>query len=138
MSQNTIVELIKSQKIEYVDLRFTDPRGKLQHLTLLSDQVDEEFLEEGMMFDGSSISGWKSIDQSDMKLIPDTNSPYIDPFYAEKTLCLHCNVVEPDTGEPYNRDPRGTALRAETYLKASGIGDVSYFCLLYTSPSPRD
>ena len=127
MSQNTIIELIKSQEIEYVDLRFTDPRGKLQHLTLLSDQVDEEFLEEGMMFDGSSISGWKSIDQSDMKLIPDTNSPYIDPFYAEKTLCLHCNVVEPDTGEPYNRDPRGTALRAETYLKASGIGDVSYF-----------
>ena len=127
MSQNTIVELIKSQEIEYVDLRFTDPRGKLQHLTLLSNQVDEEFLEEGMMFDGSSISGWKSIDQSDMKLIPDTNSPYIDPFYAEKTLCLHCNVVEPDTGEPYNRDPRGTALRAETYLKASGIGDVSYF-----------
>ena len=127
MSQNTIVELIKSQEIEYVDLRFTDPRGKLQHLTLLSDQVDEEFLEEGMMFDGSSISGWKSIDQSDMKLIPDTHSHYIDPFYAEKTLCLHCNVVEPDTGEPYNRDPRGTALRAETYLKASGIGDVSYF-----------
>ncbi|MFL2799553.1 MAG: type I glutamate--ammonia ligase [Paracoccaceae bacterium] len=127
MSQNTIVELIKNQEIEYVDLRFTDPRGKLQHLTLLSDQVDEEFLEEGMMFDGSSISGWKSIDQSDMKLIPDTNSPYVDPFYAEKTLCLHCNVVEPDTGEPYNRDPRGTALRAETYLKASGIGDVSYF-----------
>lgn len=127
MSHNAIVELIKSQEIEYVDLRFTDPRGKLQHLTLLSDQVDEEFLEEGMMFDGSSISGWKSIDQSDMKLIPDTNSSYIDPFYAEKTLCLHCNVVEPDTGEPYNRDPRGTALRAETYLKASGVGDVSYF-----------
>ena len=127
MSENTIGELIKNEEIEYVDLRFTDPRGKLQHLTLLSDQVDEEFLEEGMMFDGSSISGWKSIDQSDMKLIPDTNSPYIDPFYAEKTLCLHCNVVEPDTGEPYNRDPRGTALRAETYLKASGIGDVSYF-----------
>ncbi|MGB0634999.1 MAG: type I glutamate--ammonia ligase [Paracoccaceae bacterium] len=127
MSHNAIVELIKSQEIEYVDLRFTDPRGKLQHLTLLSDQVDEDFLEEGMMFDGSSISGWKSIDQSDMKLIPDTNSSYIDPFYAEKTLCLHCNVVEPDTGEPYNRDPRGTALRAETYLKASGVGDVSYF-----------
>ena len=118
---------MKDKQVEFVDLRFTDPRGKLQHLTLLSDQVDEEFLEEGMMFDGSSISGWKSIDQSDMKLIPDTNSPYIDPFYAEKTLCLHCNVVEPDTGEPYNRDPRGTALRAETYLKASGIGDVSYF-----------
>ena len=127
MSQNDIVTIIKNQEIEYVDLRFTDPRGKLQHLTLLSDQIDEEFLLEGIMFDGSSISGWKSIDQSDMKLIPDTNSSYIDPFYAEKTLCLHCNVVEPDTGEPYDRDPRGTALRAEKYLESTGIGDHSYF-----------
>tara|TARA_Y100000739_G_scaffold223937_1_gene227556 strand:+ start:1267 stop:2673 length:1407 start_codon:yes stop_codon:yes gene_type:complete len=127
MSENDIISIIKNQDIEYVDLRFTDPRGKLQHVTLLSDQVDEEFLIEGMMFDGSSISGWKSIDQSDMKLIPDTESSYIDPFYAEKTLCLHCNVVEPDTGEPYDRDPRGTALKAEKYLQSTGIGDVSYF-----------
>ncbi len=79
------------------------------------------------MFDGSSIAGWKSIDQSDMKLIPDAGSVYIDPFYAEKTLCVHCNVVEPDTGEAYSRDPRGTAVKAEAYLKASGIGDVAYF-----------
>jgi len=79
------------------------------------------------MFDGSSIAGWKSIDQSDMKLIPDCSSAYIDPFYAEKTLCLHCNVVEPDTLEPYDRDPRGTALKAEEYLKSTGIGDTAFF-----------
>jgi glutamine synthetase len=93
----------------------------------MSDLVDEDFLEEGFMFDGSSIAGWKSIDQSDMKLMPDTDSAYMDPFFAEKTLCLHCNVVEPDTMEPYDRDPRGTAVKAEAYLKASGIGDAAYF-----------
>lgn len=79
------------------------------------------------MFDGSSIAGWKSIDQSDMKLMPDTETAYIDPFYAEKTLCIHCNVVEPDTGEPYSRDPRSTAVKAEAYLKSTGIGDSAYF-----------
>ena len=78
------------------------------------------------MFDGSSIAGWKSIDKSDMKLIPDTNSVYVDPFYAEKTICIHCNVVEPDTGEAYDRDPRGTAEKAESYLKSTGIGDTAY------------
>jgi glutamine synthetase len=79
------------------------------------------------MFDGSSIAGWKSIDQSDMKLMPDTETAYIDPFYAEKTLCIHCNVVEPDTGEAYSRDPRSTALKAEAYLKSTGIGDNAFF-----------
>jgi len=79
------------------------------------------------MFDGSSIAGWKSIDQSDMKLMPDTSSVYMDPFYAEKTICLHCNVVEPDTGEAYSRDPRGTAVKAEAYLKSSGVGDTAFF-----------
>ncbi|PCD75887.1 type I glutamate--ammonia ligase [Pseudothioclava arenosa] len=121
------LELMKSEEVEYVDVRFTDPRGKLQHVTLIADLVDEDFFEEGFMFDGSSIAGWKSIDQSDMKLIPDAKSVYIDPFYAEKTLCVHCNVVEPDTGEAYDRDPRGTAAKAEAYLKATGIGDASYF-----------
>jgi glutamine synthetase len=121
------LQLIKDEEVEYVDIRFTDPRGKLQHVTLVVDLVDEDFFEEGFMFDGSSIAGWKSIDQSDMKLIPDAGSVYIDPFYAEKTLCVHCNVVEPDTGEAYSRDPRSTALKAEAYLKASGIGDVAYF-----------
>jgi len=118
--------MIADEDIAYVDIRFTDPRGKLQHVTVMSDQVDEDFLEEGFMFDGSSIAGWKGIEASDMKLMPDTESAYIDPFYAEKTLCLHCSIVEPDTGEKYERDPRGTAEKAEAYLKSTGIGDVFY------------
>ena len=126
MSATDLLKMIKDEDIEYVDVRFTDPRGKLQHVTLMSDQVDEDFLEEGFMFDGSSIAGWKSIEASDMKLMIDTDSAYVDPFYAEKTLCVHCSVVEPDTGEAYERDPRGTAEKAEAYLKASGIGDVAY------------
>ena len=127
MSNEKVLNLIKDEEVEYVDIRFTDPRGKLQHVTVVSDLVDEDFLTEGFMFDGSSIAGWKSIDQSDMKLMPDTESVYVDPFYAEKTICLHCNVVEPDTGEAYSRDPRSTALKAEAYLKASGVGDAAYF-----------
>ncbi len=123
----TILKQIKEEDVEYVDIRFTDPLGKLQHVTLVVDLVDEDFFEEGFMFDGSSIAGWKSIDQSDMKLIPDASSAYIDPFYAEKTLCVHCNVVEPDTGEAYSRDPRSTATKAEAYLKSTGIGDTAYF-----------
>jgi len=126
MSIQDVVKMIADEDIAYVDIRFTDPRGKLQHVTVMSDQVDEDFLEEGFMFDGSSIAGWKGIEASDMKLMPDTESAYIDPFYAEKTLCLHCSIVEPDTGEAYNRDPRGTAEKAEAYLKSTGIGDVFY------------
>ncbi len=127
MSNKDLLKQIKDEDIDYVDIRFTDPRGKLQHVTVVSDLVDEDFLEEGFMFDGSSIAGWKSIEASDMKLMPDVASAYIDPFYAEKTICLHCSVVEPDTGESYERDPRGTAEKAEAYLKSSGIGDTAYF-----------
>ncbi len=127
MSVDKVLAMISDEDVAYVDIRFTDPRGRLQHVSVLADQVDADFLEEGFMFDGSSIAGWKSIEQSDMKLMPDTESAYIDPFYAEKTLCIHCNVVEPDTGEPYSRDPRGTALKAEAYLKSTGVGDVAYF-----------
>ncbi|MDB6453221.1 type I glutamate--ammonia ligase [Falsirhodobacter sp. 20TX0035] len=126
MNVQEVLSLMKDEEVEYVDIRFTDPKGKLQHVTLVADLVDEDFFEEGFMFDGSSIAGWKSIDQSDMKLIIDPASAYIDPFYAEKTLCVHCNVVEPDTNEPYDRDPRGTAVKAEAYLKSSGIGDAFY------------
>jgi len=122
-----VLDSIKENDIEYVDIRFTDPRGKLQHVTLINDEVTADFLEEGFMFDGSSIAGWKSIDESDMKLIPDCASAYIDPFYAEKTLCIHCSIHEPDTGEPYSRDPRSTAEKAEAYLKSTGIGDTAYF-----------
>ena len=126
MSKDKFLKLIKDEDVEYVDVRFTDPRGKLQHVTIVADLVDEDFIDEGFMFDGSSIAGWKSIDQSDMKLMLDTESAYIDPFYAEKTVCIHCNVVEPDTMEPYERDPRGTAIKAEAYLKSTGIGDTAY------------
>jgi len=126
MSADAVLQLIKDEDAAYVDIRFTDTRGKLQHVTVDVDLVDEDFLEEGFMFDGSSIAGWKSIENSDMKLIPDTSSAYVDPFYAEKTICIHCSIVEPDTGEAYERDPRGTAEKAEAYLKSSGIGDVAY------------
>ncbi len=127
MKVKDVLELMKDEGVEYVDIRFTDPKGKLQHVTLVSDLVDEDLFEEGFMFDGSSIAGWKSIDQSDMKLMLDPASVYIDPFYAEKTLCIHCNVAEPDTGEAYSRDPRGTAVKAEAYLKSTGIGDTAFF-----------
>ncbi|WP_375265827.1 type I glutamate--ammonia ligase [Planktotalea sp.] len=126
MSIEAVLKQIKDEDVAYVDIRFTDTRGKVQHVTVDCDLVDEDFLEEGFMFDGSSIEGWKSIENSDMKLMPDTTSTYLDPFYAEKTLCIHCSIVEPDTGEAYERDPRGTAQKAEAYLKASGIGDVAY------------
>ncbi|MFO1106610.1 MAG: type I glutamate--ammonia ligase [Amaricoccus sp.] len=127
MSKESILKSIKEDDIPYVDIRFTDPKGKLQHVTVMSDLVDEDFLDDGFMFDGSSIAGWKGIEESDMKLMVDLESAYIDPFFAEKTLCVHCSVVEPDTGEPYDRDPRGTAEKAEAYLIASGIGDKAYF-----------
>ncbi len=127
MSTEALLKMIKDEDVAYVDIRFTDPRGKLQHVTVIADEVDEDFLEEGFMFDGSSIAGWKSIEASDMKLMPDTESAYIDPFYAEKTVCVHCSIVEPDTGEAYDRDPRSTAEKAEAYLVSSGVGDVSYW-----------
>ena len=126
MSVDAVLQMMKDEDAAYVDIRFTDTRGKLQHVTVDVDLVDEDFLEEGFMFDGSSIAGWKSIENSDMKLMPDTTTAYVDPFYAEKTICIHCSIVEPDTGEAYSRDPRGTAQKAEAYLKSSGIGDVAY------------
>ncbi len=127
MSATELLKMISDHDAAYVDLRFTDPRGKLQHVTIAADHVDEDFLEEGMMFDGSSIAGWKSIDQSDMKLMPDTDSGYLDPFYAERTVAVHCSVLEPDTGEAYERDPRSTAQKAEAYLEYTGVGDTCYF-----------
>ncbi len=126
MSADAVLQLLKDEEAAYVDIRFTDTRGKLQHVTVDVDLVDEDFLEEGFMFDGSSVAGWKSIEASDMKLIPDTTSAYVDPFYAEKTIAIHCSIVEPDTGEAYERDPRGTAETDEANLKASGIGDTAF------------
>jgi glutamine synthetase len=100
-----IQALIKEKGVTYVDVRFTDVRGKLQHVTFDLDLVDDEFLTDGTMFDGSSIAGWKAINESDMKLRPDLDSAYIDPFYQETTLVLHCDVVNPDDGTPYRTTP---------------------------------
>tara|TARA_B100002003_G_scaffold132366_1_gene122471 strand:+ start:179 stop:1588 length:1410 start_codon:yes stop_codon:yes gene_type:complete len=123
----SVVKKMKDEEVEYLDLRFVDPKGKLQHVTVIESEIDEDFLAEGFMFDGSSVAGWKSIDKSDMKLLPDCTSVYMDPFFAEKTMCIHCDVLEPDTNEYYERDPRATAKKAEAYLKSSGIGDASYW-----------
>ena len=122
-----ILQEIKDKDVQYVDVRFTDTRGRLQHVTFDIDLVDEEFLEEGTMFDGSSIAGWKAINESDMLLKPDLTRAYIDPFYQQTTLFLFCDVVSPDTGEPYNRDSRSMAKKALAYVQSSGVGDVVYF-----------
>ena len=122
-----IQSLIKEKEVRFVDVRFTDVRGKLQHVTFDIDLVDEDFLSDGTMFDGSSIAGWKAINESDMKLRPDLATAAIDPFYQQTTLTLFCDVLNPDTNEPYNRDPRSVARKALTYVKASGVGDTVYF-----------
>src|SRR5438105_8364155 len=122
-----ILSEIKEKEVKYVDVRFTDIRGKMQHVTFDIDLVDDDFLTDGTMFDGSSIAGWKAINESDMKLRPDLSTAIIDPFYQQTTLALICDVVNPDTGTPYYRDPRGIAKAALNYVKAAGIGDTVYF-----------
>ena len=121
-----ILNMIKEQEIEWVDLRFTDPKGKWQHLSMVAGLIDEDQLQDGFMFDGSSIAGWKAINESDMILRPDLDAAYVDPFSATNMLILFCDVVDPGTGELYARDPRSTAKRAEAYLKTTGIGDTVY------------
>jgi glutamine synthetase len=122
-----ILAEIKEKEVKYVDFRFTDPRGKLQHVTFDLSLIDEECLADGQMFDGSSIAGWKAINESDMKLRPDLSTAYVDPFYQQTTMFLFCDVLNPDTNQPYNRDPRGIAKKAEAYVKSSGVGDTVYF-----------
>ena len=124
---NDILKKIKDEGIKYVDLRFTDPRGKLQHVTFDQTMIDEDIFEEGTMFDGSSIAGWKAINESDMVLMPDPNSAYLDPFFGASTLAINCDILEPLTYQPYNRDPRTTAKKAEGYVKSTGLGDSVYF-----------
>ncbi|WP_411287510.1 type I glutamate--ammonia ligase [Phenylobacterium sp.] len=126
-SAKDILNQIKEKDVKYVDVRFTDIRGKMQHVTFDIDLVDEDFLTDGTMFDGSSIAGWKAINESDMKLRPDLSSAIIDPFYQQTTLALFCDVVNPDTGTPYNRDPRSIAKAALNFVKSSGIGDTVFF-----------
>src|ERR1700751_5516782 len=122
-----ILNLIKEKDVKYVDVRFTDIRGKMQHVTFDIDLVDDDFLNDGTMFDGSSIAGWKAINESDMKLRPDLSTAIIDPFYQQTTMFLFCDVLNPDTNQPYNRDPRSIAKKAETFVKSSGAGDTAYF-----------
>ena len=118
---------MKDEDIQYVDLRFTDPRGKMQHVTFHKNMVGEDFFTEGQMFDGSSVAGWKAINESDMLLKPDQATAIIDPFFQQTTLAVICDVLDPITGQAYNRDPRTTAKKAEAYVKASGIGDTVFF-----------
>ena len=127
MSAGNILKLIKDKNIEYVDLRFTDPRGKLQHLTMDSTVVDNGMLNDGVFFDGSSIAGWKAINESDMILKPDLTRKIVDPFTSHNTLILFCDILDAIKKNPYERDPRGIAKKAEAYLKKTGIGDKSYF-----------
>ena len=122
-----VMEMIKEHSVEYVDFRFTDPRGKWQHTAQHVSTVDEDNFVDGIMFDGSSIAGWKAINESDMILMPDAATACMDPFSAKPQLILFCDIVEPSTGQLYARDPRSTAKRAEAYLKSSGIGDTAFF-----------
>ena len=124
---SSVLEMIKENDIRFVDLRFTDPRGKWQHLTQAVSTIDEESLLEGFMFDGSSIAGWKAINESDMCLKPDLSTATIDPFFAQATLVLVCDILEPTTGIAYNRDPRSTAKAAIDYMASQGIGDTAFF-----------
>ena len=121
-----ILKKIKDEEIEWVDLRFTDPKGKWQHLTMVASILGEDEFTDGLMFDGSSIEGWKAINESDMVLKPDLDAVYTDPFSATPMLIVFCDVVEPSTGELYARDPRSTAKRAEAFVKTTGIGDTVY------------
>ncbi|WP_206456269.1 type I glutamate--ammonia ligase [Aurantimonas marina] len=126
-SANDILKQVKDNDVKFVDLRFTDPKGKTQHVTMDITLVDEDLFSEGTMFDGSSIAGWKAINESDMVLMPDPETAYMDPFFAQSTMAIVCDILDPVSGEAYNRDPRSTAKKAEAYLTQSGTGDTAFF-----------
>jgi glutamine synthetase len=119
--------MIKDNEVKFVDLRFTDTRGKEQHVSMPSDIIDEDMFTDGKMFDGSSIAGWKGINESDMVLMPEAATAVLDPFTDETTLNIRCDILEPTTMEGYERDPRSVAKRAEAYLASTGIADTAYF-----------
>ncbi len=123
-SANDVLKALKDNDVKYVDFRFTDPKGKWQHVTFDVTMVDEDLFADGVMFDGSSIAGWKAINESDMCLMPDPETAVMDPFFAAPTMSIVCDVLEPASGEPYNRDPRGIAKKAEAFLKSTGLGDT--------------
>jgi len=122
-----VMKLVQENEVKFVDFRFTDTRGKEQHVSVPVSAFSEDKFISGHAFDGSSIAGWKGIEASDMQLMPDPNTANIDPFFEEPTLILTCDVVEPSDGKPYERDPRSLAKRAEAYMQASGMGDTAYF-----------
>jgi glutamine synthetase len=126
MSKKTL-GLIKEHEVKWVDMRFTDTKGKEQHVTMPASDVDDGFFQDGKMFDGSSISGWKGINESDMILMPDDATAVLDPFTEEATVIITCNIVDPISMQGYNRDPRSIAQRAEAYLKSTGIADTALF-----------
>ncbi|MFT7505350.1 MAG: glutamine synthetase, partial [Gammaproteobacteria bacterium] len=132
MSYESALELIKETEAKFVDLRFTDTKGKEQHVSIPSHQVNEDFFEEGKMFDGSSIAGWKGINESDMVLMPDPSTAVLDPFAEETQVNIRCDILEPTTMQGYSRDPRSIARRAEEYLVSTGIGDK-----LLVGPEPE-
>lgn len=127
MAKKDIFEMIKENDVSFVDLRFTDTKGKEQHVTLPVHCIDEDFMEDGKMFDGSSIAGWKGINDSDMVLMPDASTAVMDPFCEDSTLNLRCDILEPSSMQGYDRDPRSIGRRAEAYLKSTGIADTAYF-----------
>ncbi len=129
---DSVLNLIKEYEVKFIDLRFTDTIGKEQHVTIPSHQIDEDFFEDGKMFDGSSISGWKGINESDMILMPDAESAVLDPFTEAATLNVRCDIVEPTTMQGYERDPRSVARRAEDYMRAEGIADE-----VFVGPEPE-
>ena len=122
-----VLKMMKDKDVKFLDLRFTDTKGKMQHVTADATCVDADMFAEGYAFDGSSIAGWKSIEASDMTLMPDPSSAHIDPFFAQTTMAIFCDVLEPSTGEMYSRDPRSIAKRAEAYMKSTGMGDTINF-----------
>ena len=127
MSAADVLALMKDKDVKFLDLRFTDTKGKEQHVTVPASKVDDDFFEDGKMFDGSSISGWKGINESDMILMPDTGSAVVDPFAEDVTVNITCDVIEPSTMQGYERDPRSLAKRAEAYLKSTGVADTAHF-----------
>jgi glutamine synthetase len=124
MSVENVLSLIQENEVKFVDLRFTDTKGKEQHISIPSHQVDADFFEEGKMFDGSSVAGWKGINESDMVMMPDAASAVLDPFTEDATLNVRCDILEPATMQGYDRDPRSIAKRAEDYMRATGVADT--------------
>ena len=124
MSVENVLSLIQENEVKFVDLRFTDTKGKEQHISIPAHQIDADFFEEGKMFDGSSVAGWKGINESDMVMMPDASSAVLDPFTEDATLNIRCDILEPATMQGYDRDPRSIAKRAEDYMRSTGVADT--------------